>query len=311
MHKLETMKLSHKVFGFAAASLMAASLYGALTVTPAYASDIAYNPNAGITAVADDPTFDNNAQYLDVTIDFGADVSSVGVTDMENYLQSNITIAGRTIANGDADGYYRDVQNVAIDGDVVTFDIGPCLNSEGTTTGVMTAIYSGEFALAANEDVNWDIAAAVGSAPAETLIDTGLAIQKNDAATTSDAAVFAVTDRAECRAMNHILVLDKNAEGKMIPIFAGTGSFANGGMTVHSHTFMNQQVSDYAATIVSTANGMGSQYVFTDLGNGQFSVENTQGDSSNIQVIMYNCDYLNDNHLSVGAITEAEWNPYE
>ena len=310
MHKLETMKLSHKVFGFAAASLMAASLYGALTVTPAYASDIAYNPNAVITAVADDPTFDNNAQYLDVTIDFGADVSSVGVTDMENYLQSNITIAGRTIANGDADGYYRDVQNVAIDGDVVTFDIGPCLNAQGTTEGVMTAIYSGEFALAADRS-NVTIRSAMGMADAETLIDTGLAIQKNETATTSDAAVFTVTDRAECRAMNHILVLDKNAEGEMIPIFAGTGSFANGGMTVHSHTFMNQQVSDYAATIVSTANGMGSQYVFTDLGNGQFNVENTQGDSSNIQVIMYNCDYLNSNHLSVGDITEAEWNPYE
>ena len=27
--------------------------------------------------------------------------------------------------------------------------------------------------------------------------------------------------------------------------------------------------------------------------------------------IMYNCDYLNDNQLSVGDITEEEWDPYE
>lgn len=310
MHRIQTMSLAQKIVALSVAGASVLALSAALAATPAYASDTPYNPNAVITAVADDPSFANDAQYLDVTIDFGADVSGVGAEAMENYLQGNITIAGRTIANGDTDGYYRDVQNVAIDGDIATFDIGPCLNEQGTTEGMMTAIYSGEFMLAASAD-NFTIASAMGGAPSETLIDTGLAIQKDNAATTSDAAVFTVTDRAQARAMNHILVVDKAADGKMVPIYEGTGSFSNGGMTVHSHTFTSQQVTDYAATIVSTANGMGSQYVFTDLGNGQFSIQNAQGDSSNIQVYMYNCDYLNANHLSVGDITEAEWDPYE
>ncbi len=39
MHKLETMKLSHRILGFATASAMAISLMGVAAVAPAYAEE--------------------------------------------------------------------------------------------------------------------------------------------------------------------------------------------------------------------------------------------------------------------------------
>ena len=112
------------IVGLAVAA--AAALTLSLATTPAYASDVPYNANAKITAKAYDPTYELEAQTINTTIVFGSSVSGVEAGAMESYLQDNITIAGRTIADeGDADTYARDVYNVAINGNTVTFTIGP------------------------------------------------------------------------------------------------------------------------------------------------------------------------------------------
>lgn len=283
-----------KFVAVAGAAVAAAALSLSLSI-PAFASDVAYNDNAVITANAVDPTYDNNAQNIEASVTFGGSVAGVSATDMTAYLQDNITIAGRTIAP-DADGYTREVSGVAINGNAVTFNIGP-------NTAGMTANYSAEFLLKADATQNATIAAAMGNADAETLVANGIKISRVSA--NPAKATFAVTDRAQARSMNHILIVD-SINGVATPIFQGTGTFANGGITIHSHSFMTQTVADYAASIVDAAAGLNANYTFTDLGNGQFSISKASGSAAQLQVYVYDCDYLNTYQLSVGNIYEGE-----
>lgn len=279
------------------AVVLALAFAAAAFTTHAYASDTPYNNNVEVTAKANDPTFDNNAQYIDVTMEFAYGAPVVSAADMETYLEANTTIAGRTIA-ADDDGYTRDVSNVSISGNVVSFKIGP--NSDG-----MTANYSGELYIEANPEDNAFVSLAMGNAPVETLIDNGLTFSKVSG--TAAASTFSVDTRAQARGMNHILIVNGTG-ADAVAIFSGTGTFENGGITVHSHSFMDQTVADYAAALVSAGNGENTNWVFTDLGNGQFSISNSDPtvDCSNLHVYLYACDYLNDHGLSVGDIYEHE-----
>ncbi|WP_449314506.1 hypothetical protein [Rubneribacter sp.] len=290
------------IVGLAVAA--AAALTLSLATTPAYASDVPYNANAKITAKAYDPTYELEAQTINTTIVFGSSVSGVEAGAMESYLQDNITIAGRTIADeGDADTYARDVYNVAINGNTVTFTIGP--NTKG-----MTANYSSEFLVKADAADNATIAAAMGNADSETIVGSGIAVGK--VGVTGKTATFEVTDRAQARSMNHILITD-NINGNETAIFEGTGTFSNGGITIHSHSFMSQTTADYAAAIVAaTVDGNGNplnpNYTFVDEGNGQFSITKlSAGLAGTIKVYVYDSDYLNRYEKSVGEIYEDEW----
>lgn len=276
-------------------ALVSALSLGAMA-TPAYASDVAWNPDAVITVMASDPTYNLDEQYIDGKIVFGSDLG-VDAEDLQAYLTNNVTIAGRTIAP-DADGYTRAVSDVAVEGDTATFKIGP------NTAGV-TANYSAEFKLIANDEANEDVYFAMGEEDAETIIGTQLAIAKEGA--TDALATFAVTERAQARSMNHILITDV-INGKEQPVFSGTGTFANGGITIHSHTFQSQTEADYAKALVDAAAAIAnSGYTFTDAGNGAFTISNNNGTSENIQVYVYDCNYLNAHELAVGQIWEPEW----
>lgn len=296
-------KTRQKVVALAVAGFAAAALGLAATATPAYASDTPWNPAVQVTAYADNPSFQESEQYVDVTMTFSQAVPASVSSVMENYLQENITIAGRTIASDDGDSYARDVQDVVVSGNTVTFTLAP--NSQGTT-----ANYSGELYIAANASDNAIIASRMGNAPVETLIDNGINFTKVSG--TQSAATFTVDTRAQARAMNHILITDV-IDGKETAIFdSATGAFSNGGITVHSHAFVSLQTTDYAATLVSVANGttqkVGCDYEFVyNEGTNQFTIINNNGSSENIQVYLYACDYLNANELSVGEISEPEW----
>lgn len=294
-------KTRQKVVALAVAGFAAAALGLAATATPAYASDTPWNPAVQVTAYADNPNFQESEQYVDVTMTFLYGAPDVEASEMGQYLQANTTIAGRTIA-ADDDGYTRAVQDVVISGDEVTFTLGP--NSAGTT-----ANYSGELYIAANANYV-DIYFAMGESPVETLIDNGISFTKVSG--TQSAATFTVDTRAQARAMNHVLITDV-IDGKETAIFdSASGAFSNGGITVHSHAFASLQTTDYAATLVSVANGAtqkaGCDYEFVyNEGTNQFTIINNNGSSENIQVYLYACDYLNDNELSVGEIYEPEW----
>lgn len=292
--------ITRKATAFAVVLALTFAAAAAFT-TQAYASDTPWNSNVTVTAYADDPTYDNDAQHIDVTMTFASSLLGVTAADMQAYLQDNITIAGRTIA-ADDDGYTRAVSDVVISGSVVTFDIGP--NSEG-----MTANYSAELYIAANTDANPLISQRMGYAPVETVIDSGLDFAR--ISSSSAAATFQVTDRAQARSMNHVLITDV-INGQETTIFSGdSGAFEYGGITVHSHSFFDQMPSDYATALVEAAQDAtlkdGLSYTFTDNGDGTFTVVNNNGSSENIQVYLYACDYLNAHTLSVGDIYEPEW----
>ena len=292
-----------KVAALAVAGFAAAALGLAATATPAYASDTPWNSNVTVTAYADNPSIQESSQYVDVTMTFPEGAPYVDAADMQEYLQENTTVAGRTIADeGAGDSYARLVQNVVVNDYTVTFTLAP--NSYGTT-----ANYSGELYIDANAD-NEEIFYAMGEEPVETLIDNGISFTKISG--TQTGATFSVDTRAQARAMNHVLITDV-IDGKETAIFdSASGAFSNGGITVHSHAFVSLQTSDYASTLVSVANGTtqkaGCDYEFVyNEGTNQFTVINNNGSSENIQVYLYACDYLNDNELSVGEINEPEW----
>lgn len=296
-------KTQKKVTTFAFAMIVAFAMALAVGVVPAFAATVPWNDNVTVAAYANDPTYDNDAQNINVTMTFADGAPVVDAADMEAYLEANTTIAGNAI---DSSTYNRDVTNVVISGKDVTFTIGP-------NTGGMTANYNGKLNIAANADDDEDIAAAMGNAAVETLVDNGITISKSSAST-SGAAIFSVDTRAQARGMNHILITDVvtvDGVSQEKAIFAGSGTFSNGGITIHSHSFFNQTVADYAASIVSAGNTAAGKaangYTFTDSGNGVFQITKASGSCSNIKVYMYDCDYLNANSLAVGEITEPIW----
>lgn len=291
---MSTFLTRRKFLSLFVAVFAACGLTVALTST-ALASDVSWNDEVTVSAQAVDPTFAENSQNIAVTMQFAtADLSGITAGDAETYLETNTSIAGRAL---DGLTYSRDIYDVAVNdvANQITFKIGP--NSAG-----MTANYSAELKIVA-EDLT-DIGDAMG-ADVETIIGTQLAVAKNGSSSSS-AAVFDVTARAQARSMNHILITDV-VGGVETAIFSGTGTFANGGITIHSHTFTTQTVTDYAASIVSVANGIGSSYTFVNDGGGQFTITHGANDCSNIKVYVYDGAYLNAHQLAVGEIWEPEW----
>ncbi len=296
-------KTQKKVTTFAFATIVAFAMALAVGVVPAFAATVPWNSNVTVTAYADDPTYDNSAQYINVTMEFANGAPDVAADVMEAYLEANTTIAGNAI---NSTSYNRDVTNVEVGSDVVAFTIAP-------NTAGMTANYNGKLNIAANASDNATIAAAMGDAAVETLVNNGITISKSSASTSS-VAIFSVDTRAQARGMNHILITDivtVDGVSQEKAIFAGSGTFSNGGITIHSHSFMTQTVADYAAAIVSAGNTAASKaangYAFTDSGDGVFQITKASGSCSNIKVYMYDCDYLNANSLAVGDIYEPIW----
>lgn len=292
------------VLAFALAATLALTLGLAGT---AHAATVPWNDKVMVEAYAVDPTYADNAQTINVkmtfsqSIDFSSDEVEedelIGLVSV--YLQNSTSIAGNAI-NGAT--YNRAVSDVVVGDKVITFKIGP--NAAG-----MTANYNGKLTIAANADISNAIASAMGGAAVETLIDNGISVSK--VSSSDGAAVFSVDTRAQARAMNHVLITDV-IDGKETAIFTTGGTFSNGGITIHSHTFMNQQVADYAASIVAAGNTAAdseasNNYTFVDNGNGQFAITNGGADCSNIKVYMYDCEYLNSHGLAVGEIWEPIW----
>lgn len=291
-------KTRQKVVALAVAGFAAAALGLAATATPAYASDTPWNENVTVTAHADNPNFLESEQYVDVTMTFANGAPWTDSASAATYLQANTKIANRTIA-ADSDGYTRLVSDVVVGANSITFTIGP--NQDG-----MTANYSGELYIEAAAGDATGIAAAMGNKPVETLVDNGITISKVSG--NANSSVFSVDTRAQARAMNHILITKGTGEDATA-IFSGSGTFSNGGITIHSHNFSGQTVVDYAAATVSAGNAIeNSDWVFTDLGNGQFSISNSDPDvdCSDLSISMYDCDYLNIHQLPVGQIFEHE-----
>ncbi len=255
-----------------------------------------WNDNVTVLAVgANGDTKTEDGQYINGTMTFASDLGGVTAEQAEAYLEANMTIAGRALNSA---SYARDVYDVTVSGNVITFKIGP-------NTAGMTANYNGKLFIAANESSNATIAAAMGNG-VETLIGTGVAIA-NPAGTLSadgQSKTFAITDTAYNRGMVHVLIMDGDSA-----IFNGTGTFSNGGITVHAHSFMSQTAANFASVICSTATstgGDGFDYTFAAGSNGLFTI--SCEDASDLAVYIYDGSYLNSIHGAVGDITEGEMN---
>lgn len=283
------------VLAFALAATFALSLGMAGT---AHAATVGWNSNVTVLAVGanEDSPATEAGQYIDVTMTFSTDVSSVSAADAEAYLQANATLAGRSL---NAANYSRDVYDVAVNQNVITFKIDA--NKAGTT-----ANYNGKLNIAANGTANATISNAMGGAAVETLVGTGVAIANPDGVLAADSLskTFTVTNAAYNRGMVHVLIMDgTNA------IFNGTGTFSNGGLTVHAHEFATQTVSDFASLICSTATGLAGDsaaYTFTAGENGSFTIDKGGELCPDIKVFIYDGAYLNSISGAVGDITEPE-----
>lgn len=269
----------------------------------AYAST-AWNPDVIVLAQGanDDSPKTDAGQRIDVTMTFPNGAPSVSAATAEAYLQDNITIAGRTISltGANAASYARDVYDVAVSGNVISFKI------DANTAG-MTANYDGKLYIAANDTASSTISSAMGDKAVETLIGTGVAIANSNGVLAGDglSKTFTVTNAAYNRGMVHVLIKDGDTA-----IFEGTGTFSNGGLTVHAHTFTTQTVANFATLICSTGNSLSSDaflgYSFTDGTDGAFTISNDGASCANITAYIYDGTYLNARSLAVGDITEPE-----
>lgn len=287
-------KTRNKVTAFAFATIVAFAMALAVGVVPAFAATVPWNDNVTVLAVgANGDTKTEDGQYINGTMTFKSDVSSVTADQAKEYLKANMTIAGRSL---NAANYTRDVYDVAVSGNVITFKVG--YNKAG-----MTANYNGKLYIAANGQSNATIATAMGG-DVETLIGTGVAIANPAGVLSADGTskTFQITDTAYNRGMVHVLIMNGNQA-----LFQGTGTFSNGGITIHAHNFMTQTAADFASLICSTATSTGGDdfdYTFAAGSNGAFTI--TCGDASNLAVYIYDGSYLNSIHGSVGDITEGE-----
>jgi len=274
-----------------------------MQVPQAHASE-AWNSNVTVSATANPydttaSTTDYN-QTINVTMTFASAVpSSIDATTAQTYLQSHTSIAGRLL---NSTTYSRAIDNVAVSGSTITFTVEPTAPS-GTT--YFTAIYSGEFEVTADATANSAFAGAMGNAPVETLINTGLGLRVSNSAD-GKSAVVTVSALPKCRAMNFALLSD----GSNYIFTSGTSANGNG-LTIHSHMFYQQTAANYAASLVSAANTAGAAslgYTFTDNGNGTFTITKTDGSAlSGIRAVVYNGNYLNAHSLAVGTTTEPIW----
>lgn len=288
-------KTRNKVTAFAFAAIVAFAMALAVGVVPAFADSTSWNDNVTVLAVgANGDTKTEAGQYINGTMTFTSDVSSVTAEQAEAYLEANMTIAGRLL---NATNYTRDVYDVAVSGNVITFKVGP-------NTAGMTANYNGKLYIAANDQSNATIATAMGGKSVETLIGTGVAIANPAGTLSADGTskTFQITDTAYNRGMVHVLIMNGNQA-----LFQGTGTFSNGGITVHAHNFATQTAADFASLICSTATstgGDGFAYEFAAGSNGAFTI--SCENASNLAVYIYDGSYLNSIHGSVGDITEGE-----
>lgn len=312
----ESITIQKKSFAlFAGVALAATLAAGAIAPSQALASDVAWNDNVTVTAMGGNNGGYNDegvwqakteaGQYDHVVMQFkkGADLA-VTNDEAKAYLQENIRLANRTISeNGaNASNYVRPLANVVVDddADTITFDI--MANTKGTT-----ANYSGELLINAVGESK--IAEAMGNT-VETIIGTGVTIGEDYngegvLSENKDAITFQVTNAANVRGMVHVLVMDGNTA-----IFDKTGTFSNGGFTVHAHQFFKQTVADFANLICTTANDISEEnllgYTFEEGTDGSFTVTKDGESCENIKAYIYDCNYLNMHQLSVGEITEDE-----
>lgn len=265
----------------------------------------------------------NTGQYVNVTMQFQSNVNLSGLTSAtaKTYLQANTTIAGRSLTASD---YKRDISDVVVDdaNDRITFKIG--FNyawNTSTNDFYTTANYNGKLKIVANPDGNATISGAMGNADVETLIGTGVTISNNDGTLSNNnkTKTFTIASAAYNRGMVHVLILDGTSA-----IFSGTGTFSNGGLTVHAHTFMTQTEADFASLISTTATGLVTAaanpadplitppviipYSFSSGTDGTFTVTATatNATASDVKAYIYDCNYLNTIHGAVGDITEPE-----
>lgn len=288
-------KTRNKVTAFAFATIVAFAMALAVGVVPAFADSAAWNDNVTVLAVgANGDTKTEAGQYINGTMTFKSDASSVTAAQAEAYLEANMTIAGRSL---NAANYTRDVYDVAVNGNVITFKVGP-------NTAGMTANYNGKLNIAADKNSNETIYNAMGGKSVETLIGTGVAIANPAGTLSADGTskTFQITDTAYNRGMIHVLIMNGNQA-----LFQGTGTFSNGGITVHAHNFMTQTAADFASLICSAANaaaGDGSDFFFEAGEDGSFDI--VCSNASNLSVYIYDGSYLNSIKGAVGEITEGE-----
>lgn len=288
-------KTRNKVTAFAFATIVAFAMALAVGVVPAFAATVPWNDNVTVLAVgANGDTKTEAGQYINGTMTFKSDVSSVTAAQAEAYLEANMTIAGRSL---NAANYTRDVYDVAVNGNVITFKVGP-------NTAGMTANYNGKLFIAKANDGS-AIANAMGG-DVETLIGTGVAIANPAGVLSADGTskTFQITDTAYNRGMVHVLIMNGNQA-----LFQGTGTFSNGGITVHAHNFATQTAADFASLICSAANaaaGDGSDFFFEAGEDGSFDI--VCSNASNLSVYIYDGSYLNSIKGAVGEITEGEMN---
>lgn len=251
-----------------------------------------------------------NGQYVHVELAFAdadLDLSDLSAADATDYFQHHVKIAGRAIDNTSAnfDPYDRDVFGTIVDDDNKTISFNIAYNKVG-----LTANFNGRLVITA--DSNTIIGDALGQ-DTETLIHNGVTLASNTGIAVDAegqnlepgnglARQFTISTPSHNRGMIHILVLDGNTA-----VFYGNGTFSEGGFTIHAHDFLNQTPADFASSLCTTANNLNSGYTFTSGSNGSFTISHGSTSCSNVKVYIYDCDYLNDHHCSIGTISEAEW----
>ena len=251
--------------------------------------------NSKVTVLAEGKNEDNpkseGGQYIDVSMTFAEGAPQVSAADATTYLQNNVTIAGRSL---NSPTYTRDITNVNVSGNVITFRIG----KNRTSPNGKTANYNGKLFIAANGA----FAGKMGDAPVETLIGTGVAIDNPDGTLNTDGSkTLTITHAPNNRAMVHVLIKDGESA-----LFEGTGTFSNGGLTVHAHTFDSQTPADFAQLICNAVPEGSVDYTFTSGTDGSFTVSHDGQSCTNVKAYIYDGAFLNGIHGSVGDITEPE-----
>lgn len=270
-----------------------------MQVPQAHASE-AWNNNVTVNATANpyDATAGSHDynQTIDVTMTFASALpSSIDASTAQAYLQAHTSIAGRMLNSA---AYSRAIDNVAVSGNTITFMVEPTAPS-GTT--YFTAIYSGEFKVTADANANSDFASAMGSAPVETLINTGLGLTYSSSS--NNSVTYQVTALPKCRAMNFVIFQIKNDDETATNVMTNGSCASGAGITAHSHMFYAQDAANYASKICTAANAATSNYVFTAGTDGYFTI--TGPNAQDVLATAYNGSYLNRAHESVGNTTET------
>lgn len=252
---------------------------------------VLWNDNLYVTAKAANADYitDKDAR-IDVVMHFKrlSYLNRITNEEVEDYLQNNISIGGMYI---NRDDHYRGVYNTVVDSTERTISFSLTNDVEGPNS-----IFNGVLRIYANSDDNILVANCMDYFDVQTIITSGVVVEKINSS--SNSATFQIKERAKNRGMVHFLILDNGS-----PVFSHDEIFGVGEVSISVNSFISQLQSDIAGLLCQKGNQLNqSTYTFSHGLNGLFTISSATKNCSNIEIILYDGDYLNKNKLAVGEI---------